>query len=195
MLREPLPTVFVRDTMLGSIFLGLVVPAAFVILDLSNISLLSDGAAGSIVPHLAFLWPLLGEQHDHIRIVRGTATASNYVAFFGCMVAFSVALIVFGLRKYSRNRESIRRPDIVIDSLVVLFGAAIYFLASRHDVIDPKSYAPFALNLDQIGLFYFRQYIVFMTLWLSTLVAMVSLIWLFDPRAGSNAPQEISEWK
>ena len=173
---KPLPCLFVSKNLYLLIY-GLAIPIVFLIFLRLQLNVTPFWLADAIVDLLGPNLPLLQDYYTQMVARSDVAGATDYALFFASSLIFLVAIHVVMVRKFLARRNAIGMPNIVLDWLVfVLLGLAVYYVFSTAKVYPSAGTSHGALYVDQYGIFYFKQYLLFCGLAFSTLVLMISVL-------------------
>jgi hypothetical protein len=163
-------------------FITSFVPLGFVLIKLTNLEILKPALTDSIAPVLGLVWPVFPSQYEALRTLGSEQDASNYVLFFLCLFSLGALFLPSFVTDCVSNRKLIRNwswREIIFALILLCISSGIVFLDTPK--LNPKPIWNF--YVDAFGLYYLRQYAIFMTVYL-TILEPISKLFEEDNEAG-----------
>jgi hypothetical protein len=160
-------------------FITSFVPLGFVLIKLTNLEILKPALTDSIAPVLGLVWPVFPSQYEALRTLGSEQDASNYVLFFLCLFSLGALFLPSFVTDCVSNRKLIRNwswREIIFALILLCISSGIVFLDTPK--LNPKPIWNF--YVDAFGLYYLRQYAIFMTVYLTILVIVAWVVVLAD---------------
>ena len=177
-IEDPIPTVFVRDSMSMFFLVGMVIPLIFLLLKLTSFYLLSVELSDRLIGVIWFAWPVVSTQYEIMKEMGLLIDAVNYSAFLSINFLFFILVFILIIIKYIKVRDRMWMPDNR-DLAVIGMGVGFY-LVTLFDHITTDPHDKLFLSIDKSGTYYFRQYMVISFIAFTTLVMLLSLIKVSD---------------
>jgi hypothetical protein len=162
-------------------FVASLVPCAFLVLKFAGLEIVNISAADSIARVLGFIWPVLPSQYAALKSLATDHDASNYSIFFLCLFLVGALFLIVFISDCLKVGKAIKRAswgELLIMSILICLSYYVLFL----DI--PKTYPKpmFNFYVDQFGLYYLRQFVMFLGVYFAVMV-LVALV----PMSGARS--------
>jgi hypothetical protein len=173
------PGVLVGDRFQKYVVCSIIIPIFFVVVTITKISLLPPTSRDGIIFYVDFLWPPFSSQFSEIARISGEQAAANYLIFFLILFVSYIGLVISTMNHYSRIRRTVSDPQISDAVLLIIFliGWA-YAIFLDYPKLYPKPLHNF--YVDAFGLYFFRQWFVFVGAGLTPLLLLVTMRKVID---------------
>jgi hypothetical protein len=154
----------------------LAAPIIFMITEHAQIRWMAPEAADSLIQFLGRAWPVVIDQYQYVRDVKGPNAATNYAVYCAVFFAVTPMFVIYTLVGSAIYRRYIAAPEgkdvLVFFTFLFLFILVWFVDDVRPD--DPGSLYNF--HVDGIGRYYLRQWVAFSGAGISAML----LIFLFS---------------
>jgi hypothetical protein len=160
-----------------------IVPVLVVAADIGGLSIISPEFASAVVRGLSSFWPTLLQQYDAVSAARGALHAANYALFFLALLATIPIGVAYAAHTYQKKRRLMKETnerDVL--ALAVFLVGAILVLFLDEVKVSPKPI--FNFSVDNIGLYFIRQYALFLGLFLAVIASFIVTVRIIDYSAG-----------
>ncbi len=155
--------------------IAVITPLFFMLTKIFSLQLISEQSASAIVKSAANLWPILKLQYAFLLRAGSTLDASNYVVFvvfISVLIAGAVSATGVFYIKTIRYTKKLALHDVY---MLLLTAWVIQFeLYVDEPSVDPRPF--FDLYVDNMGLYYLRQWALMMVVAMSLIVAVAAVL-------------------
>src|SRR5262245_35444732 len=158
-------------------------PVLVVAADIGGLNIISSEFASVVVRALSSFWPTLLQQYDAISAVRGASHAANYALFFLVLLATIPIGVAYAAHTYQKNRRLMKETNErdVLALAVSLVGAVLVLFL---DGVKESPKPIYNFSVDRMALYFIRQYVLFLGLFLAVIAWFVVVVRIIDYSAG-----------
>jgi hypothetical protein len=160
-----------------------ILPVLVVAGDIGGLNIMSPEFASAVVRDLSSFWPTLLQQYDAVSAVRGASHAANYALFFLVLLATTPIGLVYAGQTYQKKRRQMKETNERDVLALAAFLVGTVFVLFLDDVEEsPKPI--FNFYVDSMGLYFVRQYALFLSLLLAAIACFIVIMRIVDYWAG-----------
>jgi hypothetical protein len=160
-----------------------IMPVLVVAADIGGLNIMSPEFASAVVRALSSFWPTLLQQYDAVGAVRGTSHAANYALFFLVLLATIPIGIAYAVHAYQKKRRLMKETserDVLALTVCLVGAVSVLFL----DGVKESPKPIFNFSVDSIGLYFIRQYALFLGLFLAVIASFIVVMRIIDYYSG-----------
>src|ERR1700704_4930944 len=110
LIRDPIPTVFVRDRTAIFLAVGILIPLPFAV-ERSSFTMLSINFCDNLMEAIKFLWPFAYMQYKATKDAGLFDDAASYGLFIAIFCLFACCMLALTCVRYIKERRLIKKPD------------------------------------------------------------------------------------